>query len=33
MKMFLTITFITQLALAKSKIEAGITKRLARYIA
>lgn len=33
MKMFLTITFITQLALAKSKIESGITKRLARYIA
>ena len=33
MKMFLTITFIIQLTLAKSKIESGITNGLARYIA
>ena len=33
MKMFLTVTFIIQLALAKSKIDSGITKGLARHIA
>ena len=33
MKMFLTVTFIIQLTLAKAKIESGITKGLARYIA
>ena len=33
MKMFLTVTFIIQLALAKAKIESGITNGLARYIA
>lgn len=33
MKMFLTVTFIIQLTLAKAKIESGITNGLARYIA
>lgn len=33
MKMFLTVTFIIRLALAKSKIDSGITKGLARHIA
>ena len=33
MKMFLTVTFIIQLTLAKSKIESGITKGLAMYTA
>ena len=33
MKMFLTVTFIVQLTLAKAKIESGITNGLARYIA
>ena len=33
MKMFLTVTFIIQLTLAKAKIESGITNGLARYTA
>ena len=33
MKMFLTVTFIIQLALAKAKIESGITNGLAMYTA
>ena len=33
MKMFLTVTFIIQLTLAKAKIESGITKGLAMYTA
>ena len=33
MKMFLTVTFIIQLILAKSKIESGITTGLAKYTA
>ena len=33
MKMFLTVTFIIRLALAKSKIDSGIKKGLARHIA
>ncbi len=33
MKMFLTVTFIIQLTLAKTKIESGITNGLARYTA
>ncbi|MBU5477741.1 transposase [Eubacterium sp. MSJ-13] len=33
MKMFLTVTFIIQLTLAKEKIESGITNGLARYTA
>ena len=33
MKMFLTVTFIIQLTLAKAKIESGITNGLTRYTA
>lgn len=33
MKIFMTVTFIIQLTLAKAKIESGITNGLARYIA
>ena len=31
MKIFMTVTFIIQLTLAKAKIESGITNGLARY--
>ena len=33
MKIFMTVTFIIQLTLAKAKIESGITSGLARYTA
>ena len=33
MKIFMTVTFIIQLTLAKAKIESRITKGLARYTA